>query len=68
MSLYKEIDKLKYDKRLTDWHVSRGKLSKEDLQKHLSSLPDSADNVDNLSLTDDGSDDTDSFGDSGDQQ
>lgn len=45
MSLKKELDKLKFDKRLTGWHVSRGKLKKEDLQAHLASLPDSADNV-----------------------
>ncbi|MCM2282052.1 MAG: hypothetical protein NDI61_09420 [Bdellovibrionaceae bacterium] len=45
MSLSKEIEKLKYDKRLTDWHLSRGKMSKEELQKYLMSLPDSGENV-----------------------
>ncbi len=50
MSLYKEIEKLKYDKRLTDWHLSRNKVTKEEWQKYLSSLPDSAENVDTFRL------------------
>lgn len=52
MSLSKEIEKLKYDKRLTDWQLRSGKMSKEELNKHLQSLPDSADNVDSLRLHD----------------
>lgn len=51
MSLYKEIEKLKFDKRLTDWHVSHGKISRADFEKHLASLPDSATNVESLRLT-----------------
>lgn len=46
MSLYKEIEKLKTDKRLTDWHLSRGKMTQAQLDKYLASLPDSASNVD----------------------
>ena len=49
-SLSKEIENLKYDKRLTEWHVSRGKISREDLNKHLQSLPDSAGNVESFDL------------------
>jgi hypothetical protein len=51
MSLYKEIEKLKYDKRLTDWQIRAGKITREDLNKHLQNLPDSADNVDSLRLS-----------------
>lgn len=62
MSLSKEIEKLKYDKRLTDWHVSRGKMSKEELKKYLESLPDLATNVETFALGKDDSSDNDSFG------
>jgi hypothetical protein len=54
MSLAKEIEKLKYDKRLTDYQIRSGKMSKDELGKHLQSLPDSAENVDNLRLSEDG--------------
>ena len=52
MSLSKEVEKLKYDKRLTDWHVSRGKFPKDELKKYLDSLPDLASNVDYFGLGD----------------
>jgi hypothetical protein len=48
MSLSKEIEKLKHDKRLTDWYVSRGRMTKEELKSHLDSLPDLASNVEPL--------------------
>ncbi|MES2854343.1 MAG: hypothetical protein V4692_00690 [Bdellovibrionota bacterium] len=49
-NLSKELDKLKYDKRLLEWHVSRGKLSKEDAKAHLDSLPDLSSNVEQVNL------------------
>lgn len=45
MGLKKELDKLKFDKRLTAYNFKSGKLKKDELQAHLASLPDSADNV-----------------------
>ncbi len=59
MSLHKEIEKLKWDKRLTEWYVSRGKLKKEDLEAYLKSLPDSATNVEQFSLGNDEAGDAD---------
>ena len=50
MSLAKELEKLKVDKRLTDWHISRGYLSKADHKKALEALPDLASNVERLTL------------------
>lgn len=50
MALSKEVEKLKYDKRLIDWNVSRGKFPKEELKKYLASLPDLASNVDHFGL------------------
>ena len=44
-SLAAEIDRLKYDKRLIDLNVSRKRLTKDELKKHLDALPDLADNV-----------------------
>ena len=52
MSLSKELEKLKYDKRLLEWHVSRGKLSKDDAKKYLDALPDLASNVEYFGLGD----------------
>ena len=51
MSLGKEIAKLKFDKRMTEWHVNQGKLAKDDLKKHLDALPDLAANIDHVGLT-----------------
>lgn len=52
MGLNKELEKLKYDKRLIDQNVSRGKFPKEELKKYLESLPDLASNVDHFGLGD----------------
>jgi|GEM_PF-2236006 len=55
MALGKEIEKLKFDKRLLDANVSRGTVSKADKEKHLADLPDLASNVENLGLVRGGS-------------
>jgi hypothetical protein len=36
------------DKRLADRLVAKGKISREDLEKHLKELPDLADRADNI--------------------
>jgi hypothetical protein len=53
MSLGKEIQKLKQDKRLTEWHVNQGKMKKEEVKAHLDALPDLASNVEQFGLGDD---------------
>lgn len=50
MSLSTELERAKYDKRLLEWHVSRGQISKDEFNKYLSSLPDLAHNVEPFSL------------------
>lgn len=45
MNLSKEIEKLKSDKRLTEWFVSRGHMTRAEQKKQLDSLPDLASNV-----------------------
>ncbi len=59
MSLDKAMRMLKFDKRLTEWNINNGKLSKEELNQHLEALPDNGGNVDLLNLDsvdDDGED------------
>ncbi|MEK7355362.1 MAG: hypothetical protein AAB250_02870 [Bdellovibrionota bacterium] len=50
MSLSKELEKLKSDKRLTDWHLSRGRVTKEEVKKMLDALPDLSSNVEKVNL------------------
>lgn len=50
MGLSQELEKLKYDKRLSDWYVSRGLISKDELKNHLNSLPDLSENVEPFNL------------------
>lgn len=50
MSLAQATKNLKFDKRLTERNVSVGEMSKEELQKHLESLPDLAHNVETFTM------------------
>lgn len=50
MSLSKEIDKLKYDKRLMNWYLSHGLISQAEVNAYIASLPDLASNVEKLNL------------------
>lgn len=52
MSLDKAMKSLKFDKRLTEWNLSNGQLTKEELKKHLDSLPDLKDKVDLVNIGD----------------
>lgn len=61
MGLKNELDKLKFDKRLTGFNLTRGKLKKDELKAHLAGLEDCADNVYNEA--DDNLDDPGDFGD-----
>ena len=44
----KNDDKPLLDKRLVDRLVARGRVSRDDLEKHLKDLPDLADKADNI--------------------
>ncbi|MCK6598774.1 MAG: hypothetical protein L6Q37_10455 [Bdellovibrionaceae bacterium] len=46
MALNEALKKLKFDSRLTEWYLKNNLLTQEELQKHLSELPDVANNVD----------------------
>ena len=51
MSLDKALKNNKFDKRLTEIHIHRGFLTKDEMDKHLKDLPDLAHNVEYVSLT-----------------
>lgn len=46
MSLDKAMKNLKFDKRMTEWYINNGQLSKEELEAYLKTLPDMAHNID----------------------
>jgi hypothetical protein len=56
MSLDKAMKNLKFDKRLTEWYINNGQLTKEELEVHLKALPDMSHNVELASESQDDSD------------
>lgn len=50
MSLAQANKNLKFDKRMLERNVNVGEMSKEELQKHLESLPDLAHNVETFTI------------------
>lgn len=54
MSLANAMKNLKFDKRLTEWYINNGQLTKEEVEAYLKTLPDMAHNID---LSDSDSDD-----------
>lgn len=44
---------IKFDKRLIEWNLNNGQLTKEEYKKYIEQLPDLADKIDLLSLGDD---------------
>lgn len=49
-SLAGEIEKLKFDKRLTELEIKRKRMTKDEFKKYVDSLPDLADNVAKMDL------------------
>ena len=47
-SLDKATKNLKFDKRLTEWYLNNGQLTREELKKYLDAVPDLASKVDML--------------------
>lgn len=54
MDLHKALENLKYDTRMKEWNLKQGKLSKEDHEKYLKSLKDSAGDCEEVTLEDKG--------------
>lgn len=56
MSLDKAIKNLKYDKRMLEWNLNNGQITKEEYNKFINELPDLADQVSALDLDNSDSD------------
>lgn len=52
MDLNQALETMKFDVRMRDWNVKQGTIKKEDVQKHVSSLPDSAGAAEPVTLED----------------
>lgn len=52
MALDNDLDTLKFDNRLVEFQIRHGQLTKAEVEKHLSNLPDSASNVSKVQLFD----------------
>lgn len=52
MAKSKQNELIKFDSRMTEFNLSRGILTKEELEKHLSQLPDLASEALPLTLED----------------
>ncbi len=46
MSLAKAVNNLKFDKRLTEWCINNGQMTKEEHKKYIETLPDLQSQVD----------------------
>jgi hypothetical protein len=42
MELHEALQRVKFDKRLIDWHIKQGIITEEEVKKHLQSLNDVA--------------------------
>lgn len=52
VDLNKALDTMKFDVRMRDWNIKQGNLKKEDLEKHISSINDSANSCEPVTLED----------------
>ncbi len=52
MDLAKALENLKHDTRMKEWVVKTGYATKEELQKSIASLPDSANDCEEVTLED----------------
>lgn len=43
---------IKFDKRLIEWNLNNGQLTKEELKKYMDQLPDLSDKIDLLNFGD----------------
>ena len=53
MSLYKAMQNLKYDTRMTEMNITKGEISKTEWQQYLDKLPDMAHNIEVISMEQD---------------
>ena len=54
MDLAKALENLKFDTRMKDWNVKQGVLTKDDFEKNVKGLKDSAGDCEEVTLEDKG--------------
>jgi hypothetical protein len=54
MDLGKALENLKYDTRMKDWNTKAGTLTKDEVEKNLKGLKDSAGDCEEVTLEDKG--------------
>jgi hypothetical protein len=54
MDLAKALENLKFDTRMKEWNMKQGLVTKEDLEKNVSGLKDSAGDCEEVTLEDRG--------------
>ena len=54
MDLNKALDGLKYDTRMKDWNIKQGTVTRDELDKNLKGLKDSAPDCEEVTLEDKG--------------
>lgn len=54
MDLSKALENLKFDTRMKDWNVKQGVVTKDDLEKNVKNLKDSAADCEEVTLEDKG--------------
>ena len=54
MDLSKALENLKYDTRMKDWNLKQGALTKDEVDKNLKALKDSAGDCEEVTLEDKG--------------
>ena len=54
MDLHKALENLKHDTRMKDWNVKQGVTQKDEHEKYLKSLKDSAGDCEEVTLEDKG--------------
>lgn len=50
-SLQKQVKKLKYDRRMMNFSMKTGELTKEEFEKHLKSLEDCSERAKNIKIS-----------------
>lgn len=54
MDLTKALENLKFDTRMKDWNIKQGLITKDDYEKTIKSLKDSAGDCEEVTLEDRG--------------
>ena len=54
MDLHKALENVKFDTRMREWNVKQGTINKDDVEKNLKTIKDSAGDCEEVTLEDKG--------------